>query len=118
MADINPAKVEGVAGDIVSEGGSALAIRADVSQARDAHLLMAETVKRYGRIDVLVNNAGIVRMGTVVDIKESDWDLVMEVNMKGAYLCSRSAIPHMGRRVYHLHRLCFRSDRSESPGCL
>ena len=98
VADINEAAAKGVAEDIVAEGGSALAIRADIALAQDADRLIAETVERYGRVDVLVNNAGIARMGTVVDIDETDWDLVMAVNIKGAYLCSRAAIPHMERQ--------------------
>ncbi len=98
VADINEVTAQAVAEDIVAEGGSALAIRADISLTRDAESLITKTVEQLGRVDVLVNNAGIARMGTVVDVDETDWDLVMAVNLKGAYLCSRAAVPHMERQ--------------------
>lgn len=98
VADINKAAAEKVAASIVSEDGFALPLRADITIAKDTERLIDASVEHFGRVDVLVNNAGIASSGTVLDTEETAWDLVMDVNVKGAYLCSRAVIPHMKRQ--------------------
>jgi len=76
-------------------GGDLLFIRADVSRAADARRLVRETVRRFGRLDILFNNAGILIEKPVHRLSEAEWDRVLDVNLKGAFLVSRAAIPHM-----------------------
>jgi 3-oxoacyl-[acyl-carrier protein] reductase len=81
-------------------GGDAnvLAVRADVSVPEDADRLVADTVKRFGGLDVLVNNAGIGRFVNVADMNVDEWHQVIETNLSGPFYCSRAAIPEMRRR--------------------
>lgn len=76
-------------------GRAALFVKADVSKDLDARNLVAAAVKRFGKLDVLYNNAGIVRWGNAVECSEADWDSVIDINLKGAWLCSKYAIPEM-----------------------
>ncbi len=67
----------------------------DVSKADEVKAAISSAIYHFGEIDVLVNNAGIVRYDTVTESTEESWDLVMSTNLKSAFLCSRSAIPSM-----------------------
>jgi len=82
-------------GMIADEHGDAYVVEADITTAADCQRVVDETVKRYGRIDILQNNVGIGGSGTVVDITEDLWDQVMRVNVKGMMLMSRHVIPVM-----------------------
>ncbi len=82
---------------IVNAGGEALPVQTDISDEDQVKALMRHVADRWGRLDVLVNNAGVYRQGTVVDTSSSDWDRVMEVNLRGAYLCTHYAVPLMER---------------------
>ena len=81
-------------------GGDAnvLAVRADVTVPADAERLVADAVKRFGGLDVLVNNAGIGRFANVADMSIDEWHEVLETNLSGPFYCSRAAIPEMRRR--------------------
>ena len=83
---------------IKEEGGEASVFQGDVTNADHCRLMVESAVERYGRLDILDNNVGISRRGTVVDISEQDWDQVMTVNVKSVVLCSRYAIPKMIER--------------------
>ncbi len=80
---------------IEEAGGTALASQADVSSSADVRRLVAETKARFGRIDVLVNNAGIMVTRPVLETTEDDWDRTIDINLKGAYLCSKEVAPIM-----------------------
>ena len=80
---------------IRQEGGEASAIAANVINAEDYRRMVEAAVERYGRLDVLDNNVGISRRGTVVEVQEEDWDFVMAVNVKSIVLSSKYAIPKM-----------------------
>jgi meso-butanediol dehydrogenase/(S,S)-butanediol dehydrogenase/diacetyl reductase len=83
--------------DVTRCGVKALPILADVTSFTDCQRMAAETVKQLGSIDVLVNNAGIIAVGRVVDFSEEQWDRVMAVNAKGPFLCAKACIAHMLR---------------------
>ena len=87
---------EGVVKKIVSSGGKAIAVAADVSKKADVTAMATETVKQFGAIDILVNNAGIESHPVLtVDLLEESWDRVMSVNLKGAFLCCQAVMPQM-----------------------
>ena len=96
---INSRREEGVrpvAREIEAKGGKALALAADVSEAADVERLVGATVERFGRVDVLVNNAGV--LGPRVEIAEypeAEWRRVIDANLTGPFLVSKAAIPHM-----------------------
>lgn len=90
IADINIDHAESVANSIREGGGDAIALKANVA-ARDDVMKMVEDVKaKYGRIDVLINNAGINRDAFAVKMTEEQWDAVIEINLKGTFLCSQA----------------------------
>ena len=80
---------------IRQEGGEAAAFEANVIIAEDCRRMVESAVERYGRLDVLDNNVGISRRGTVVEVQEEDWDFIMAVNVKSIVLSSKYAIPKM-----------------------
>jgi NAD(P)-dependent dehydrogenase (short-subunit alcohol dehydrogenase family) len=86
---------ESVAHEILQNGGRAIFEQADVTQAADCQRVVERTVREFGGIHVLFNNAGIMRRASVVDLSEEDWDRVMSVNVKSIFLMSRLVIPIM-----------------------
>lgn len=76
-------------------GGSALAIAADVSKQDDIGHVIEETLKAFGGINVLVNNAGVLHAGTAEEITEAQWDETFNINVRGLWLLSRAVLPHM-----------------------
>jgi len=84
-----------VANRIVDQGGEAICTKADVSKSDEVKRMIETAVKMYGRIDVLVNNAGVLIRKDFFDIDEDEWDKTMDVNLKGAYLCSKEVAPIM-----------------------
>ena len=95
VLDVNGSAAEDVASRITSSGGRAVSITADVSREHDARRAVEETVGQFDGIDILFNNAGIIRRASVLDIRIEDWDLVTAVNLRGVFLMSRFALPHM-----------------------
>ncbi|MFO7813123.1 MAG: 3-oxoacyl-[acyl-carrier-protein] reductase [Pelovirga sp.] len=82
-------KAAAVAAEIEQGGTRALGIGADISRGDDVERLVASAKEHFGRIDILVNNAGVTRDGLMLRMKEDDWDTVLDVNLKGAFLCTR-----------------------------
>jgi NAD(P)-dependent dehydrogenase (short-subunit alcohol dehydrogenase family) len=95
VADKRKEAADAVAAECAAEGAPALALAVDVAKDVDCGRMIEETVKRFGRLDVLVNNAGYGFAGTVVDTDERAWDDLMAVNVRGVFLCSKHAIPAM-----------------------
>ncbi|HEX8880703.1 MAG TPA: SDR family NAD(P)-dependent oxidoreductase [Candidatus Acidoferrum sp.] len=85
-------KVKEVAAEIDKQGIAALPLVCDVTRANDADHAVAETARKFGKVNVLVNNAGTLSVSTVDSISEEDWDRVVAVNLKGSFLMSRAAI--------------------------
>ena len=83
---------------IRGQGGEAIFVHGDVSNPDDAVRVIDAAVDAYGRVDVLVNNAGIHVDRTVADTTEEEWDRILGVNLKGVFLCSKAAIPQMRRQ--------------------
>jgi 3-oxoacyl-[acyl-carrier protein] reductase len=75
-----------------------LAVRSDVSKSNQVQQMVSQTMDRFGRVDVLVNNAGIGRMGPLDELKEKDWDEILNINLKGVFLCIQAVLPEMKRR--------------------
>ncbi len=95
LADVKADAGQRVADEIAKAGGRAFFEGIDVTQAADCERLVERALREFGRIDILFNNAGIIRRATVLDLSEEDWDWVMAVNVKSIYLLSRTVIPHM-----------------------
>ncbi|MGA8727794.1 MAG: SDR family oxidoreductase [Terracidiphilus sp.] len=97
VADTNVHCGEKTAAMIAFEGHGAHFIQVDVSREADVERMVAETVARWGGIDVLFNNAGIVLVKSIEEMTEEEWDRVMAVNVKSAFLAIKHAVPHMRR---------------------
>lgn len=86
--------------EIKAQGGEAIAIQADVSKFEEAQRLVEETLKTFGRVDILVNNAGINRDNLLAMMKESDWDEVIDTNLKSAFNCCKAVLRPMLKQRY------------------
>jgi len=87
--------VEAAAKELSAHGGKTLAIGADVSKAADAKRAVEETVKAFGALHILVNNAGIAKFGSLEDTSEADLEALVEIDFKGPMHTSRAALPHL-----------------------
>ena len=93
IADLNAPAGEGVAAAIESSGGTATAVQADVTDPVAAERVARGAIDAFGRIDVLVNNAGILRSTRAADVSPDEWRLVIDANLTGAFLCAKAAYP-------------------------
>lgn len=93
----NPEAAQKVVAEIEAAGAEGIAVAADISREAEADGLIQAGLKRFGRLDVLVNNAGITKDGLLIRMKEEDWDAVMDVNLKGAFFTTRAALRPMLR---------------------
>jgi len=91
ISDIDLTTAQATANDIAAKGRKSTALKADVSAAADVEKMFADFLAVFQKIDILVNNAGITRDGLLVRMKEADWDLVLNINLKSAFLCCREA---------------------------
>jgi len=96
----NSAELEKLVAEIKEKGGEAIAVAGDVAVTADADRLVDAAVAAYGRLDILVNNAGITRDGLLLRMKDEDWDAVLNINLKGAFLCTRAAAKVMSKQRY------------------
>lgn len=97
LADLNEEGAVKTAGEL-GQNGNTFAVRCDVTKAEDVKSLVEGAVEHLGAVDVFVNNAGTITMRQVIELGEDEWDLVMDVNAKGVFLCTRQILPHMLER--------------------
>ena len=95
--DVDAARAESLAATLRNEGANARAIACDVASKAEVAGALAATTAAFGRVDILVNNAGIFRAADFLDITEADWDAVLAVNLKGAFLVGQAVAREMAR---------------------
>jgi NAD(P)-dependent dehydrogenase (short-subunit alcohol dehydrogenase family) len=95
LNDLKAELVQETARLITEQGGEATVVVGDVAKAADTTALAETAVERYGRIDILDNNAAIYFPPDILELPEEDWDRLMAINVKGLYLCCKAVIPHM-----------------------
>lgn len=94
VADVDPAG-ERVAQALREEGCQAVFVRTDVAKAGDAERLVREVLRQFGRLDILLNSAGVLVIADVASLAEADWDRCIDINLKGTFLVSKHAVPAM-----------------------
>jgi len=95
VADLQQEEADATAKQIVGQGGKALAVKADVSEKDSVRSMVEAAVAAFGRLDILVNNAGIFPFSPALQTSEELWDRVLDVNLKGVFLCSQAAARQM-----------------------
>jgi len=98
VSGLDPARLEAATKELEGLGVPVLGVVADAARREDAERLVDQTKDRFGRIDVLVNNAGITRDALLVRMKDEDWDRVLDVNLRGAFLMTRAVAKVMMRQ--------------------
>jgi len=98
--DIDIQTAEEVVKEIKSLGWKALAIQVDVSDSKEVNQMVQSALKKFKRIDILVNNAAIIRRGTIENLSEEDWNKVIDVNLKGAFNCMKAVAGIMKKQRY------------------
>jgi 3-oxoacyl-[acyl-carrier protein] reductase len=93
-------RAEGVVASCKELGVDALAIQADVANSESVQAMIKETIEAFGRVDILVNNAGITRDNLLMRMKEEDWDVVINTNLKGVFNCSKAVTRQMMKQRY------------------
>lgn len=100
ISDIMYEEAVKTASEIEKTGVRTLAVKTDVSSAKDAEELIKQTMNAFGTVDILINNAGVTRDNLSIRMGESDWDLVLNINLKGTFLCSQYAAREMMKKRY------------------
>jgi len=95
VSDIDLQGIERVKEEVEALGSGCIAVKADISNPDEVKKTVESTIERFKKIDILVNNAGITRDNLLMRMKEEDWDLVLRVNLKGAFLCTQKVIRGM-----------------------
>ncbi len=98
--DMDQTATDAVVAELQEAGARALGVVGNVTLAQDAERMIDAAMEAFGRVDILVNNAGITRDGLLMRMKDDDWDAVLNVNLKGAFLCTRSAFKVMSKQRY------------------
>ncbi len=97
VSDVNGEKASETAREIEAMGVKSFSITGNVADMDQAAAMVDEAVSKFGKLDILVNNAGITRDNLIMRMKEEEWDLVIDVNLKGSFNCAKAAIKHMSK---------------------
>lgn len=98
ISDVLAEEGEKTAQEIRELGKQSIFVQCDVSDSHDVNGMIAKTVEKFGKIDVLVNNAGITRDTLMIRMKDEDWEKVLNINLKGAFYCTRAAAKEMMKK--------------------
>jgi NAD(P)-dependent dehydrogenase (short-subunit alcohol dehydrogenase family) len=101
IADVLTVEGGKTSGEVTKKGRDGVFIQCDVSDSRQVQAMTDQVISKFGKVDILVNNAAIAAMPKcITDISEEEWDRVLAVNLKGQFLCSRAVVPHMKEKGY------------------
>ncbi|MFB3883851.1 MAG: SDR family NAD(P)-dependent oxidoreductase [Thermodesulfobacteriota bacterium] len=111
-------EMESTAQEVRRLGRGVITVRADVTKKAEVENLAGAAIKKFKKIDVLVNNAGIMRSARMVEMREEDWDAVLDVNLKGVFLCTQAVARHMIEQKYGkiINMASMAGVGSSSPG--
>jgi 3-oxoacyl-[acyl-carrier protein] reductase len=98
VADVNLQKATETAKDVEATGRAAMAVNVDVTRLSDVEQMVESAIRQFGKIDILINNAGIARDKLILRMSEEDWDAVLDVNLKGTFHCTKAVIKHMSKQ--------------------
>jgi NAD(P)-dependent dehydrogenase (short-subunit alcohol dehydrogenase family) len=108
--DIDPATAQATAAEVAGLGRAAFAVRADIRVAAEVDAMFREVLRRFTRLHILVNNAGVQTFRQLLDLEEAEWDRVLDTNLKGCFLCTQRAARHMkdhgGGRIINIGSGC------------
>lgn len=100
VADLNAEAAEAQAVQIRNAGGNAISVKVNVIEEAEVEAMVAKAVAEFGTVDILVNNAGLTRDMRITKMTLTDWDIVVDVTLKGAFLCTRAVLPYMNERKW------------------
>ena len=100
IGDVNLQGAEAIAQELKKNGNRALAIQVDVRNKDEVNGMVDQVLKEFGRLDILINNAGVTRDNLCARMSEEEWDLVVDINLKGTFLCSQAAYRPMRKQKY------------------
>lgn len=100
IADVVPEGAKEVMGEITAQGGKAIFAQVDVRKGDEVSRMIDQVVQEFGRLDILINNAGVTRDNLCARMSEEEWDFVLDVNLKGTFLCSQAAYRPMRKKKY------------------
>ncbi len=117
--DIVPEKVEQTVQEFAAKGFQVMGKVADICNATAVNEMVKDVVERFGSVDILVNNAGMERAGALRNLSEKDWDITLNVNLKGAFLCSQAVHGHMiekgGGRIVNIASRAWLGGAGQAP---
>jgi NAD(P)-dependent dehydrogenase (short-subunit alcohol dehydrogenase family) len=95
VSDISEEDCQGVVKEIEKNGGEALAVKCDVTKKEEVNNLVKKTIERFGKVDILINNAGICQFKPFLELTEEEWDRTLNINLRGYFLCAQAAAKEM-----------------------